>query len=270
MPTQELLFGRNAVREALRAGRRHPRRLLLASGDKEGPRDIAQLARRGGVVVTETTRQALDRLLPASNHQGVALETSAYAYASLPALLEAGDAEPLLLALDRLQDPQNVGALLRTAEAVGVTGVLIPEHRAAAVTPAVVNASAGATEHLAIVPVTNMTVALKQLKAHGYWVVGLEAVEGAREIESCDLAGPLIVVVGSEGAGISRLVRESCDYLVRLPMRGAIASLNAAVAGSVALYFIDRQRRAAGDPARARGDVGVSSANGSGRGSAGG
>lgn len=243
MPAHELLFGRNAVRESLRAGRRHPRRLLVASGDKEGRRDIARLAQRGGAVVVDTTRQALDRLLPAANHQGVALETSAYPYASLPALLEAGDRDPLLLALDRLQDPQNAGTLLRTAEAVGVTGVLVPEHRAAAVTPAVVNASAGATEHLAIVPVTNLTVALKQLKDRGYWAMGLEAVEGARAIESCDVTGPLIVVVGSEGAGISRLVRESCDYLVGLPMRGAIGSLNAAVAGSVALYFIDRQRR---------------------------
>lgn len=248
MPAHELLFGRNAVRESLRAGRRQPRRLLVASGEKEGPRDIAQLAQRGGVVVVETTRQALDRLLPATNHQSVALETSAYPYASLPALLEADDGESLLLALDRLQDPQNVGTLLRTAEAVGVTSVLIPEHRAAAVTPAVVNASAGATEHLAIVPVTNMTVALKQLKDRGYWVVGIEAMEGARTIESCNLTGPLIVVVGSEGAGISRLVRESCDYLARLPMRGAIGSLNAAVAGSVALYFIDRQRRTEGVP----------------------
>lgn len=246
MPAHELLFGRNAVRESLRAGRRRPRRLLFASGDKEGPRDIAQLAQLNGVAVVETTRQALDRLLPATNHQGVALETSAYPYASLPALLETDSGESLLLALDRLQDPQNVGTLLRTAEAVAVAGVLIPEHRAAAITPAVVNASAGATEYLSIVPVTNMTVALKHLKDRGHWVVGLEAVEDARAIESCNQTGPLTIVVGSEGMGISRLVRESCDYLIRLPMRGAIGSLNAAVAGSVALYVIDSQRRAAG------------------------
>lgn len=247
MPATDVLFGRNAVRESLRAGRRRPRRLLIAHGKTERPHDIVELARGAGAVVVELTREALNRLAPpGAHHQGVLLETSAYPYAALPDLSEDLVDEPLILALDRLQDPRNVGTLLRTAEAVGVTGVLIPEHRAAAITPAVVNASAGATEHLAIVPVTNLTKTLTGLKQRGSWVVGLEAMDGARAIESCDLTRSLVIVIGSEGDGMSRLVRETCDYLVRLPMRGAIGSLNAAVAGSVALYVADRQRHGTG------------------------
>lgn len=242
MPAQETLFGRNAIRESLRARRRAHRRLLVAPGSAAGIRDLVALARNAGVAVVETSRQTHDRLAPGANHQGVLLETSVYPYSTLPALLDAIDTQALYLALDRLQDPQNVGTLLRTAEAFGVRGVLIPEHRAASITPAVVNAAAGATEHLAIAPVINLTRALEQLKERGCWAIGLEAVDEARPLESIDASGPLILVVGSEGAGISRLVRATCDHLAKLPMRGAIGSLNAAVAGSIALYVIDRQR----------------------------
>jgi 23S rRNA (guanosine2251-2'-O)-methyltransferase len=249
MPSTELLYGRNAVREALRAGRRRFRRLIVAERAREGggPRDILDEARRAGVAVLEAPRQQLDRAAPGVNHQGVMLEAGAYPYVDFADLVEltGGERTPLYLALDQLQDPQNVGALLRTAEAVGVDGVLIPEHRAAAITPAVVNASSGATEHLRIAPVTNLARSLERLKEAGVWVAGLEGVPEAGPLDEADLRGPLALVVGSEGGGISRLVRERCDFLVRLPMRGRIASLNAAVAGSIALYAIDRQRREA-------------------------
>jgi 23S rRNA (guanosine2251-2'-O)-methyltransferase len=245
--TTDWLYGRNAVTEALRAGRRPLRRVLVAGGAREvGLRPIVDAAREAGVTLTEAPREQLDRLAPGANHQGVLLEAGAYPYADPDPLLDAEvPGGPLYLLLDQLQDPQNVGTLLRSAEAVGVTGVLIPEHRAAAITPAVVNASAGATEWLRIAKVTNLTRTIARLKERNVWVAGLEGVPEARPIDAADLRGALALVVGSEGSGISRLVREACDFLVRLPMHGQIGSLNAAVAGSVALYAADRQRSSA-------------------------
>ena len=253
MPVTELLYGRNAVLEALRAGRRRARYLVVAEGVREGDRGgvlgaIGAEARRAGLAIREVPRGEIERAAPGVNHQGVLLETEAYPYENLDDLLArstAGDRLPLYLALDQLQDPQNVGTLLRTAEAVGVNGVLIPERRAASITPAVVNASSGATEWLQIAPVTNLARALTRLKeaALGLWIAGLEGLPEATPIDQADLHGALALVVGSEGSGISRLVRAQCDFLVRLPMRGQIASLNAAVAGSIALYAIERQRQ---------------------------
>ncbi len=250
MPATELLYGRNAVLETLRAGRRRVQRLVLAEGAREGGRSgalggVLDTARRAGLPILQVPRGQIERAAPGANHQGVLLEAAPYPYASLDELLDPapeGGRAPLYLALDQLQDPQNVGTLLRTAEAVGVAGVLIPEHRAASITPAVVNASSGATEWLRIAPVTNLSRSLARLKERGVWVAGLEGVPEAGPIDRADLRGPLALVVGSEGSGISRLVRQGCDFLVRLPMRGRVASLNAAVAGSVALYAIDRQR----------------------------
>lgn len=242
--TTEWLYGRNGVTEALRAGRRPLRRILVAGGAREvGLRPIVDAAREARVTLTEAPREQLDRLAPGANHQGVLLEAGAYPYADPDPLLDADPATgPLFLLLDQLQDPQNVGTLLRSAEAVGVMAVLIPEHRAAAITPAVVNASAGATEWLRIAKVTNLTRTIARLKERNVWVAGLEGVPEARPIDTADLRGALALVVGSEGNGISRLVREACDFLVRLPMHGQIGSLNAAIAGSVALYEAERQR----------------------------
>jgi 23S rRNA (guanosine2251-2'-O)-methyltransferase len=146
------------------------------------------------------------------------------------------------LILDCLQDPQNLGTLLRTAEVVGVHGIVLPERRSVGVTPAVVSVSSGASEHTRIVQVTNLVRAMKELQERGVWIAGLEAVSGATRVWQADFKGPLALVVGSEGQGLRRLVRETCDYLVELPMRGQINSLNAAVAGSVVLYEAARQR----------------------------
>ena len=250
MPATELLYGRNAILEALRAGRRRAHRLIVAEGGREGGRggalhEAREAARRANVPVLQAPREQIERAAPGVNHQGLLLEAAPYPYVrldDLPGEATGDDRPPLYLALDQLQDPQNVGTLLRTAEAVGVTGVLIPEHRAASITPAVVNASSGATEWLRIAPVTNLARGLARLKEGGVWVAGLEGVPEAEPIDRANLGGPLALVVGSEGGGISRLVRAGCDFLVRLPMRGRIGSLNAAVAGSVALYAIDRQR----------------------------
>lgn len=241
----ELLYGRNAVREALRAGRRTVKRLLVSSGAQEVGTlgDVTRLAEGIGVPVERVERQRLDQRLRDANHQGVALEVGPYPYVEVDdclALAEQRGEPVLLLLLDHLQDPQNVGTLLRTAEVVGVHGVIMPGRRAAEITPAVVNASSGAVEHLNTVIVTNLAQTISELQRAGVWVVGLEDDPQAQEFDAADLDLPLALVVGAEGPGLARLVRERCDFLVRLPMRGAIASLNAAVAGSIVLYYVSR------------------------------
>jgi len=243
---REILYGRNAVREALRAGRRKVYKLILARGMKEMGivADIATLASKSGAAIQRVERKQLDRIGD-FNHQGVAAEAALYPYAELEEILAEADQRqetPLLLMLDCLQDPQNFGVLLRTAEIVGVHGVVIPRRRAVRITPAVVNSSAGATEHLLIARVTNLVQTMKKLKAKELWIVGLEDVPQAQLYYQSDLTMPLALVVGSEGKGMGRLVRETCDILIRLPMRGKISSLNAAVAGSITLYEVWRQR----------------------------
>lgn len=244
---QEMLYGRNPVYECLRAGRRHVFKLVLAEGARKGGTlaEAAELARQRGVPIQAVDRRRLDRLGKSVHHQGIVAEVSEYPYASMQDVLARAaerDEPPWLLLLDCLQDPQNLGTLLRTAEVVGVHGLVLPERRAASVTPAVVSASSGASEHALIVQVTNLVRAMGELKESGVWIAGLEAVPGATQVWQADLKGPLAVVVGSEGRGMRRLVRETCDYLVDLPMRGQINSLNAAVAGSVVLYEAARQR----------------------------
>jgi 23S rRNA (guanosine2251-2'-O)-methyltransferase len=242
----EALYGRNAVYEALRAGRREFYKLTLAEGvrDAEVIDQIRFLAEEAGVQIAVADRSLLDRFGP-FNHQGVVLEVGPYRYVGLEDLFDtAGDGgqPPLFLLLDLLKDPHNVGSLLRTAEAVGVHGVVIQERRAVDVTPTVVHTSVGAVEHLQVAQVTNLVRAIEWLKEQRVWIVGLEAVEGAESYFEADLTLPLGIVVGSEGRGMRRLVRESCDFLVRLPMRGQVTSLNASVAGSILLYEALRQR----------------------------
>jgi len=241
---EELLYGRHAVLEALRAGRRHIRRIFLAEGTDPSSilAEIVAAARLVGCALIETPRQKLDDAV-SGNHQGVIAQAEEYPYVDLDALL-AATGDRLYLALDHLQDVQNLGTLLRTAEAMGVTGVLLPGRRSAAVTPAVVNASAGAVEHLRIAQVGNLVQALEILKENGIWAVGLDAVPDAIPLAKADLSGPLVLVVGAEGAGLSRLVRERCDWLVSIPMVGRVESLNAAVAGSAVLIAARQARQA--------------------------
>jgi len=242
-PMKELLYGRNAVYETLRANRRQVFRLQMAEGVQEKGRlkEILDLATRRKLPIERVPRARLEKLK--ANHQGVALEVGGYPYADLTDIFELAEArhEPLfVLLLDTLNDPQNFGTLLRTAEAVGVHGVVIPLARTVEVTPAVVNASSGASEHL-LVAQDNLHQAIQALKKADAWVVGLEGSEKATGAEQLigakgPLHGPLGLVVGSEGEGMRPLVVKSCDVLMKLPMRGQIESLNAAVAGSVALY----------------------------------
>lgn len=243
----EILYGRNAVRETLRAGRRKIYKVILAQGMKEAGvvADIAMLANKNGAPIQRVERRQLDRIGD-FKHQGVVAEATPHPYVELAEILAEADRSqemPLLLMLDSLQDPQNLGTLLRTAEAIGIHGVVIPKRRAVGITPAVVSSSAGATEHLLVARVTNLVRTIEELKTKGLWIVGLENVPHAQPYYQSDLKMPLALVVGNESKGIGRLVRENCDMLIRLPMRGRIGSLNAAVAGSIALYEVWRQQR---------------------------
>lgn len=244
---QETLYGRQAVRESLRAGRRKPYRLLLAQGLDPAPITEAIIAQAKALQVPISTlaRGRLEQIIGHPHHQGVALETSAYPYVEVEAMLALAETrqEPaFLLLLDLLQDVHNLGSLLRTAEAAGVHGIILQKRRAAEVTPAAVNTSSGAAEHLLVAQVANLTQEIARLQAAGVWVAGLEGVPEAQSYTEVSLAGPLAIVVGSEGEGLRRLVRERCDWLMAIPMRGQINSLNAAVAGSLALYEALRQR----------------------------
>jgi 23S rRNA (guanosine2251-2'-O)-methyltransferase len=237
----EYLYGRRPAAESLRAGRRVIQRLVIADSARENLtlEQLGQLAAERGVRVDSAPRGWLDSKTQGANHQGVVLEAAPYPYVALdetfdPAALSGEP--PLLLLLDLIQDVQNVGTLLRTAEAVGVHGVVLQERRAAAVTPAVVSASSGAVEHLKVAQVTNLVQAMKTLKEADVWLAGLDQGSDATRYDQANLRGALGLVVGSEGTGLRRLVRETCDFLIELPMRGQVESLNAAVAGSVALY----------------------------------
>lgn len=236
----EILYGRHAVHEALRARRRKLYTLNVMAGVKQTGlvAEIIQRAQQAHCRIQQVDKQQFERGLPDLNHQGMALEASPYPYATLEQVLAlAGQRNeaPMLLMLDHLEDPQNVGTLLRTAEAMAVHGVILPDRRSAAITPAVCNASSGAVEHLLIAQVTNIARTQAELKRRNIWIVGLDDQPEAKELLSSDLSGPLAVVIGAEGAGLSRLAREQCDWLVRIPMLGKVGSLNAAVAGSVAL-----------------------------------
>lgn len=241
---REWISGRNPVYETLQAGRRHCFRLMVAQGAQEKGRlaEILQLCQKRRIPIEYVPRPRLDAI--AGAHQGTALEASAYPYCALQdiqALAEQRSEPPFLLILDALQDPQNLGTLLRTAEGVGVHGVLLPLRQTVSVTPAVVSASSGASEHLLIAQV-NLAQAIATLKEAGLWVVGLEGGQQAERSDRVRLDGPLALVVGSEGQGMRPLTRASCDVLMRLPMRGRVASFNAAVAGSIALYLVWQAR----------------------------
>lgn len=240
----EWITGRNPAFEVLRAKRRQVSRLWLAQGIKPQGHleDIVNLARSRKIPIEVVKRNNLDGIDP--HHQGLALEVGGYPYSDLEAIIQRAKSryQPIfVLILDLIQDPQNLGTLLRSAEAFGVHGVILPTARAASVTPAVVNASSGATEMLLIAQ-HNIAQAMDRLKEAGGWMVGLEGSPEAQPPQRLKLDGGIGLVIGNEGQGLRRLVREKCDLLMKLPMQGQIDSLNAAVAGSIAL-FLARQAR---------------------------
>jgi len=236
----EIITRRNPVLETLRANRRQLMQLWLQQGaNRKELQPILQAAETRNVSIQTADKQRLNRLAKDSSHQGVVLEVGAYRYSTVNAMLNLAterNEKPFFLLLDLLHGPQNIGALLRTAEIVGVHGVVMQDRRAPDITPAVVQYSVGATEHLHIAQVTNLVQTIKQLQAEGVWLAGMDMGEDAKILGGIDLDMPLGIVVGHEGQGLRRLVRDSCDFILELPMRGQVESLNAAVAGSVLLY----------------------------------
>jgi 23S rRNA (guanosine2251-2'-O)-methyltransferase len=243
---KEFLYSRNAVYEVLRAKRRQVFSIEIAEGAQEKGKieQIVKLAREQKVKLMRSPRGRLDKIH--ENHQGVIAEVGAYPYSNVIDILDraSGKSEPpFVLILDSLQDPQNFGTLLRTAEAVGVHGIIIPLARTVEVTPAVVNASSGASEYMLIAQ-ANLAQAMDSLKDADVWMVGLDQAGVKMEAGSRHLRGAVGLVVGSEGEGLRELTRKKCDVILKLPMRGEIESLNAAVAGSVALYMAYLSRTA--------------------------
>lgn len=236
----EFLYRRNVVLETLRAGRRDLRRLLVAEdADRQALGELLAEAQRRSLRVETRPVKEINQISRGDNHQGVALEVGSYPYAEFDEpfeLAQAAGEPPLLLLLDQVQDPANVGRLLRTAEACGVHGVFLPDRGSGEITPAVVTASMGASEHIRVVRVNNLAQTVDLLKRSEIWIAGLDLSPAAQVFGQVDLNRPLGIVLGNEGAGLRRLVRDKCDFLLRLPMRGRVGSLNVAIAGSIVLY----------------------------------
>lgn len=240
----DVLVGRNAVTEALKSGR-GINKLWIASGDREGSvAEIATLAKERGIVVQYVERAKIEALAGGHRHQGVLAYVAPVPYAELDDILKAAEEKgeaPFLVLLDELEDPHNLGALLRTADATGVHGILIPKRRSVSLNATVAKTSAGAVEYVPVARIGNIAQTLKKLKEKGFWVAGAD-MDGEKAYYEADLTGPLVLVVGSEGRGMSRLTKEACDFIVSMPMVGRINSLNASVAGSILMYESMRQR----------------------------
>lgn len=240
-----LLEGRNALQEALRSGRTIDK-VWIAAGDTD--RNLARLAneaREQGAVVIPVDRRKLDGMSVTHAHQGIIALAAARPYATLDdifALAESRGEAPLIVVCDELSDPHNLGAIIRSAECAGAHGVVIPKRRSAGLTPVVAKASAGAVEYLPVARVPNIPSALKEMQTRGVWVYGT-AADGGQELFDAGFQGPTAIVIGNEGAGMGRLVRQTCDVLVRIPMRGRISSLNASAAAAILLYEAVRQRK---------------------------
>ncbi len=242
----DVLVGRNAVTEALKAGR-GINKILLAEGDKEAfASEIMNLAKERKIICQFVERSKIEAIAAGHRHQGVLAYVAPVEYAELEDILKAAEERgeaPFLLLLDELEDPHNLGALLRTADATGVHGVLIPKHRSVPLNATVAKTSAGAIEYVPVARIGNISQTLKALKEKGFWVAGAD-MDGAQAYNEADLTGALVLVVGSEGRGMSRLTKEACDFIVSMPMVGRINSLNASVAGSILMYESMRQRLA--------------------------
>ena len=246
-PVEEVegqLEGRNALQEALRSGRTIDK-VFIADGDTDkGLQRLAAQAKEAGAVVVPVDRRKLDMMSFTHAHQGVITLAAAHEYATIDDIMEEAAARgqaPLIVICDELTDPHNLGAIMRSAECAGAHGVIIPKRRSVGLTATVAKASAGAVEYMKVARVTNINSAIEELKEKGVWIFGT-AAEGSVPMYDADLTGPAAIVIGSEGDGMSRLVRESCDVTVHIPMRGQITSLNASNAASILLYEAVRQR----------------------------
>lgn len=241
---EDVIEGRNAVIEALRAGRAIDKIYIQKGEPDKTLGHIASKARQAGCVVVDADKRKLDSMSLTHSHQGVIALAAVREYctvADILAIAESRGEPPFVLLCDEISDPHNLGAIIRTAEAAGVHGIVIPKRRSAGVTSIVEKTSAGAVEHMAVARVANLSSAIRELKEAGLWIYGT-AAEGDRGLWQTDLTGPVCLVIGSEGEGMSRLVSESCDFLVSIPMRGKVSSLNAGAAAAILIYEILRQR----------------------------
>lgn len=244
-PPENQIEGRNAVLEALRSGRTIDQVFLADSGTDRALSRIAGMAREAGAVVKNVDRRKLDQMSASGAHQSVIAFAAVHGYATVDEILETArerNEAPLIVICDELNDPHNLGAILRSAECAGAHGVIIPKRRSVGLTAVVGKTSAGAVEYMKVARVANLPAAIEDLKKRGIWVFGT-AADGDRQLYDADLRGPAALVIGSEGFGMSRLVEERCDFKIRIPMKGRITSLNASAAAAVLLYEAVRQRQ---------------------------
>jgi 23S rRNA (guanosine2251-2'-O)-methyltransferase len=241
---QDKLEGRNPVMEALKSGR-EINKIFIQKGEREGSIvKIIAMAKEKRIIVQEVERQKLDSLSSTRAHQGVIAFVSMQQYVEAEDILEKAAQKgehPFVILVDEVNDPHNLGSILRTADAAGVHGVIIPKRRAVGLTAAVAKASAGAIEYVPVARVTNLGQTIDKLKEQGIWIVGAD-MDGDKNFYDADLKGPIGLVIGSEGEGVGRLIKEKCDFLVKIPMKGKITSLNASVAGAVLMYEVVKQR----------------------------
>lgn len=241
---EDIVEGRNSVFELLESGR-DINKLLIQKGERHGSiHKIIAMAKERGIIVVEAERNKLDKMSETKNHQGVIAIVPPFAYAEVEELLELAkqkQEDPFLLLLDGIEDPHNLGSIIRTAETAGVHGIILPKRRAASVNSTVSKVSAGAVEYMKIARVNNLTETIKQLKKEGLWIVGTD-MEAKVDYNKQELTGPICVVIGSEGFGMSRLVKQNTDILIKIPMKGNISSLNASVSAGIVMYEVVRQR----------------------------
>jgi len=241
---EDIIYGRNPILEAVNAGHEINKLLVLEGSKDKNLQKVINAARDKKILIQFVERKLMDKISEGENHQGVIAYVSPYHYFELEELIQLAkdkNEEPLLIICDEITDPHNLGSIIRTANAVGAHGVIIPKRRSAAINQTVVKTSCGAVEYVPVARVTNITQTIKQLQNLGVWVVGTDM--DAPLYYEANLTGNIAIVIGNEGEGISRLVKESCDLMVSLPMMGQVSSLNAAVAGSIVMYEAIRQRQ---------------------------
>ncbi|MFK7697381.1 23S rRNA (guanosine(2251)-2'-O)-methyltransferase RlmB [Paenibacillus sp. HJGM_3] len=241
---EEYIGGRHSVQEALRSGRTIHKLFVAEQAQKQQLSPVFSEAKKMGIVIQVVDKRKLDQLMPNVPHQGVVAQVTAYEYMELEDMIaqaQNSGQPPFLLILDEIEDPHNLGSILRTADCAGVHGVIIPKRRSVGLTATVSKTSAGAIEYVPVARVTNLAQTIEELKEAGIWIAGAD-VSGAQSVYQTDFRMPIAIVIGNEGKGIGRLIKEKCDFLVTLPMHGQINSLNASVAASVLMYEVVRQR----------------------------
>ncbi|KPL58164.1 23S rRNA (guanosine(2251)-2'-O)-methyltransferase RlmB [Rossellomorea vietnamensis] len=246
--SKDFIGGRNPVIEALKSGR-DINKIWIAEGSQKGSiQQIVGLAKESNVMVQYVPKKKIEQMI-SENHQGVVASVAAYQYAELDDLFQKAEQkgeDPFILILDELEDPHNLGSIMRTADAAGAHGIIIPKRRAVGLTSTVAKASTGAIEHIPVARVTNLSRAVDELKERGVWVAGTDA-KGKQDFRQLDGTLPIGLIIGSEGKGMSRILRDKCDFLVQLPMIGHVTSLNASVAASILMYEVYRKRHPLGE-----------------------